>query len=63
MGILRDKIKINENQYFTSEGEEEGRYIVALRNSETTEMLDYGFSMYSMEQILKKDTDIFEKTK
>ena len=35
--VLRDKIKINENQYFTSEGEEEGRYIVALRNSETTE--------------------------
>ena len=35
--VFRDKIKINENQYFTSEGEEEGRYIVALRNSETTE--------------------------
>jgi len=31
-----------------------------IRNSETTEMLDYGFSMYSMEQILKKDTNLGE---
>jgi len=29
-----------------------------IRNSETTEMLDYGFNMYSIDNILSKDTDL-----
>lgn len=33
--LLEDKIDDN-NVYFTSEGEENGRYIVAVRNKETT---------------------------
>lgn len=35
--VLENEIKVKDNQYFTSEGEEDGRYIVALRDAETTE--------------------------
>ena len=35
--VLKNNIEIKDNQYFTSEGEENGRYIVALRDKETTE--------------------------
>lgn len=39
--VLEDEIKVKDNQYFTSEGEEDGRYIVALRDAETTEAKIY----------------------
>ena len=35
--VLKNEITISENQYFTNEGEEDGKYIVALRDKETTE--------------------------
>lgn len=40
--ILKEQIEIDEQKvYLTSEGEEEGRYIIAARNIETTETEEY----------------------
>lgn len=35
--ILKGKVTISNNQYITNENEEDGRYIIAIRNKETTE--------------------------
>ena len=40
--ILKDQLEIDEQTYYlTSEGEENGKYIIAVRNSETTVAQQY----------------------
>ncbi len=39
--VLKKEIEFTDKQYCTGEGEEDGRYIIAVRNSETTEAEKY----------------------
>ena len=52
MYIFKNQYQINDEYYYlTSEGEEKGRYIIAIRNKETTEVEQYYIINIESEEI------------